>query len=693
MKSKLWVLSLLISPQVYCDPLDEVIVTAQRRLQNIQDVPMSVTVITQTDLSAKQIDTTKQLLTNSPNVIGNNNLGQQQALTLFIRGVGTTENLATADTSVGVYVDGVYISRQGFNNLQLLDVDSVEILRGPQGTLYGRNTNGGAIKIAHTKPNWDQQAEFTAGYGRANYIYGDAIINAPINDNLSVRYNLGANKSDGLVRAVNLNKNVNDGTNMTGRIAARYVMGQLDINLQGDYSKSYTNGNFQTDIAGIITPRPTNLFTTLSTYDAYNRGEQYGGNLNIAIPLGDSGTFESITGYRNIDQTITSDASGEPPGLSIFYQHQVSKQISQEFQVSGNLSSNIDYLGGVYVLDEDAVVYLADTLRQSPTQASLNLYKDFNVVNTNYAAYGDIKYTWNKTTVQAGARYSDESKVLDITQTSNNTQQLYNFNTQQLNARGVGTNNHYSSTTPKLSIQYKFNNNATLYAQYVLGYRAGGWTGRATRVDQYVSFQPEKARTYEAGLKANGSGWVINTALFATDYTNFFNTLTVNGAFTVQPADARINGLEIEGKYNVYPWLQFYGSLGLLDGKYKANRPINLATELQRAPKYQSKVGTKANWNNFEFNISAYAVAKYRLTPANLLVTAPALANSGVEVTGPYKLVDSKVTWTNNNTSINIQCTNCFNKHYVEGGVFVGQWAGAWMGSPLMWSINVNQRF
>jgi iron complex outermembrane receptor protein len=248
--------------------LEEVVVTAQRKVELLQEVPLSLSVLSEEDLDSRQIETVKQLLTNSPNVIGNNNLATASALSVFIRGVGTTENLATAETSVGVYVDGVYVARQGFNNLALHDVESVEVLRGPQGVLYGRNTNGGAIKINFNKPTFENVMTNNVSYGAVDYIYGDSVINTPINENLAVRFNLSAYQYDGFVTAPYLNRDVNDGDGRSGRLAARYKDDNIDVNLSVDYSKVSTNGNFQVDIGGILTARPPDLFTTLSTFNA-----------------------------------------------------------------------------------------------------------------------------------------------------------------------------------------------------------------------------------------------------------------------------------------------------------------------------------------------------------------------------------------------------------------------------------------
>lgn len=686
-------LFLLFTQAATAAELQEVVVTAQRKAQNIQDVPVSVSVLTAEDLDSRQVDVVKQLLTNSPNLLGNNNLATSTALSVFIRGVGTTENLATAETSVGVYVDGVYIARQGFNNLGLSDVESVEILRGPQGVLYGRNTNGGAVKINLMKPQQDDTLSYSVSYGEANYMSADVIANKAINDSTSLRVNFGAYEYDGFVFAKNLNKDVNGSDSYGGRLALRHTNDLVDINVSADYYKVNTDGNYQTDIAGVLNPKPTSLFTTLSTFPAFNTNETSGVSINVLFGDVDSLEVQSITGYRKLDQQLSSDVSGQPVSLYNFLQDQMSEQVSQEFQFVGKLTNNINFVGGVYYFNEQADVSLRDDLKTTPTAAVLTLSKVFDVEVTNYAAYAQLEYQWNNLTLTAGARYTTEDRSLNIVQTSNSTVPVFSFNNAGLNARGVVTDKSYSDTTPRVSVSYEISDNATAYASYTEGFRAGGWTGRALRVDQYVNFNPEYVKTKEVGLKLNGSNWRWNTTLFVTDYEDLFNTLTVNGAFAVQTADAEIRGLESEGSILVNDWLSVYGSVGKLDAKYVGTRPANLASELQRAPDLQAKVGLKAEVNNLVWNVGAYRVSEYRLTPANLAVTAPSLANRGIDVTGPHTIIDSSLTYTLNNSSLTLACVNCADKTFVEGAAYIGQYAGAWMGDSRWFSLTFSQKF
>jgi iron complex outermembrane receptor protein len=692
MKKVIALVLMLYSTQLFA--LEEVVVTAQRKVQNIQDVPVSVSVITKEEMDERQIDAVKQLLSNSPNLLGNNNVAQASALSVFIRGVGTTENLATAETSVGVYLDGVYIARQGFNNLSLYDVESVEVLRGPQGVLYGRNTNGGAIKINQTRPIFEDSmlsGSVNVGYGEADYKYGSGTLNVTLTDTLAARINVHGYDYDGFVFAPNLEKDVGGGDAAGGRLALRYFNGDIDVNLSFDYVDSYTNGNFQTDIGGVLNPDAETLFETLSTEDAFNYNKAYGSSLNIRYGNTDSLEVTSITGYRKLDQQLYADASGQPITLYSFYQDQVSDQLSQEVQLVGKLTDSLNFVGGLYYFDEQASVELIDYLRTAPTAAQLKLTKNFDVDITNYAAYGQLEYTIGKLTLAGGLRYTSEDRKIDITQTSNSPVPLFNYNTQTLVTRGVDVNMKSSDVTPRFSLLYKLNNNASAYASYTEGFRAGGWTGRALRVDQYVNFKPEYVKTKELGLKLAGDSWRLNTSVFTTDYEDLFNTLTINGAFTVQTADAQIRGAEMEGNWLVNNLLTLYGSVGTLDSKYKGNKPANLADELQRSPDMQVRAGMKVEWKNLVWNLSGYHVGDYKLTPADLTVTAPALANKGIDSVDAFTTLDSQWMWKFNDSYVTVGCTNCLDKEFAEGAVYIGQWAGAWPGDSRLWSITFTQ--
>jgi iron complex outermembrane receptor protein len=485
-----------------------------------------------------------------------------------------------------------------------------------------------------------------------------------------------------------LNKSVNNIDHVGGRVALRYLNDSLDATLTTDYSDSTTNGNFVVDVGGILQAKPSNLFVSQSNNDALNISESIGTTLNVKyqLPIGE---LQSITGYRETNQYLRFDASGQPVSLYTVYQNQNADQTSQEFQLTSS-AGGIDFVSGLYFFHEKTDAYVMDELRQPGSLFNVASFisKNFTVEVNNYALYGQAEYNWNDYTVAVGGRYTQEDKQLDLVQNSTIPGVLYNYS--RLSER------EFNKFTPKVSLSRKLDN-GSVYLSYAEGFRSGGWAGRAFRADQYVTFDPENVETIEAGIKLESYNWRLNTAIFNTEYTNLFNTLTLNGAFTVQTADATIRGLETEGQLLVNDWLTLYGSVGLLDGNYDNPRPNNLASELQRTPKYQAKLGATASFpakkGKVILNANGYYVDQYLLTPANLAFTAPFLANRNVDRSGKYAIVNASATYNIGEVDITLQCTNCLDKQYVEGAVYIGQYAGAWAGMPRIVKLSISERF
>jgi iron complex outermembrane receptor protein len=681
--------------------LQEITVSAQRRNENIQTVPVSVTAIDPVEIERRQIVDTKQIVFNVPNLTGNSNVGQSTATTFFMRGVGTTENLATADTSVGLYVDDVYIARQAVNNFNLADIERIEVLRGPQGTLYGRNTNGGAIKIVTKKPS--AEPEFTVRGSYGNYSRFDLKLsgNTAITDNVFVRANFLTQQGDGYIRNTTLNRDVNDLDYNGGRIALRALPSDnIDINLAIDYSRDVTNGNYASDIGGVLRPASTDLRRAVAANPSRGVGETSGVTLNMAWEISDAITLNSITGWRDTKQDLNIELSDQPVTLYNLLQNQQSEQFSQEFQFSADVGERLRVVGGLYYFDESSEVFMTDLTRTAPTAAQSRFTKDFDVDVESYAAFGQLEWTIGPVTLLAATRYTSEDRELDITQTSSIAGPLFNWNTASLLARQAAGQNispkrSFSDNTPKFGVNWQINDDLFAYASFTEGFRSGGWTGRAFNVNQYINFNPENVESLEAGFKATLAGGRVrwNTSVFSMDYSDLFNTLTIAGVFTVQTADAKIEGVESELTWRATSWLDLFANVGVLDASYEGARPANLAAELQRAPELQVKAGFSVDYplagGTLLVNGDAFYTDEYRVTPANLAFTTPLLA-PGVGVTGPFTIVNASVgyRWNDDKYEISAACTNCADEEFFEGGTYIGPYAGVWTGAPRFYRLN-----
>ena len=196
-----------LSIQTQAAELEEIVVTAQKRSESLQEVPISIVAFSGEDIEKLNISNTIDLVKNIPGMTGVNNVGLPQAAAYFIRGIGQDESVSTMDPAVGTFVDGVFMSRQIANNSRLYDLESVEVLKGPQGTLYGRNTTGGAVRIITKKPTEETEGWVDIAYGDYETIEASAKLNFPISDNLYAKLTAYTiDQGEGFLENVTLNR-------------------------------------------------------------------------------------------------------------------------------------------------------------------------------------------------------------------------------------------------------------------------------------------------------------------------------------------------------------------------------------------------------------------------------------------------------------------------------------------------------
>jgi iron complex outermembrane recepter protein len=306
--------------------LTEITVTAQRTAASLQDVPISVTALGAEDIQRQQITSTLDVISKVPNLVGSNNVGLGSATAFFLRGVGQDESLSTSDPAVGTYVDGVYIARQINNNSYLYDVDRIEVLRGPQGTLYGRNTSGGAVKVMTTRPG-DQLAGYVdLSYGDYDSYAARGMINAPISDTLSFRLNgfvLG--QDEGYIRNLTTGEEIWAPEGYGARAQLRFRPNDdVDFTLAVEYADEEGTG-----LTGSDFNRNTDrdYFTVVSGLPGqFAETDQIGVTLGGTFMLG-SVTVESITGWRDLNQRFLLDLSDDAPPQYVLPHDSNHKQI------------------------------------------------------------------------------------------------------------------------------------------------------------------------------------------------------------------------------------------------------------------------------------------------------------------------------------------------------------------------------
>ncbi len=440
--------------------LTTIIVTARKREENLQDTPISVTAFGAEALEQRQVDTVGDVGRFAPNVSLDpvaNISGSSASITTFIRGVGQTDFNITVDPGVGLYYDGVYVARSAGALLDLGDVQSIQILRGPQGTLFGKNTIGGAVIVNSNQPSNDFELEGEVATGRFNRFDVNGMINVPVSDRVAVRAVVGLRTRDGYQRRLSDGGSHGNVNSLGGRIAVRAELTDsltatlaFDANRRREDSSANTllevsegfdvigmaggfpvaNGGFQNffwnkvlqapNCGPVGTPAPAtdncygpHWFTddideTFATNRNVSDFDLWGTNLTLDWELGGV-NIKSITAYRETEASFSFDFDGSPIPLGESFNNITQEQFSQEFQFTGSLFDDfIEYTAGLYYLKEKAT---DDNLL---TFAFADFVSGGDVDNDSYAAY--LQATFNVTdrfSITPGIRYTDETKRFD----------------------------------------------------------------------------------------------------------------------------------------------------------------------------------------------------------------------------------------------------------------------------------------
>jgi iron complex outermembrane receptor protein len=378
--------------------LSDIVVTAQRRSQSLQDVPVAVSAFTSADLTAKQIQTTLDIPRLVPNMVGTSNIGIGSANTYFIRGLGNTESIATFDPPVGTYVDDIYISRQNANNFSFFDVERIEVLRGPQGTLFGRNTPGGAINVILKKPSPDLGGYVEGRYGRFDEVRGRASIDIPLSDKLLTKFSAFGVRRDGYIRNVTTGERNNGESNYGFRGAVRALPSDA---VTWDISADYIRGN-QVNVPSVLVDDRLISHTGLSRRTAALEGlvagrkagfhlqnitKSFSATSNLQIDTGGP-TINLITGYRRLHQDYLTDvfdgrfATG---GFAIVNTGRF-EQFSQEVKLTGQIAERLDYVAGLFYLHEDNRTDFADVFTIDAGTTGIPLVLSDRVLNNTTSA-------------------------------------------------------------------------------------------------------------------------------------------------------------------------------------------------------------------------------------------------------------------------------------------------------------------
>ena len=580
--------------------LEEIIVTARKREESLQTVPIAVSAFTENEMDRRQMNTTIDIIRNVPNLVGSNNVGLSSATSLFLRGVGQDESISSQDPAVGTYVDGVYIARQISNNSFLYDIERVEVLRGPQGTLFGRNTSGGAINIITRKPHEEFAGEVEASYGSYDSYAFKGRVNVPLSD--KVFFNVSAftaQRDEGFQENITLGTEPYDAGTSGVRTSLRFKSSErLDFVITGEYAEQEDTGITGSNALG---PNPDDIFVVQSGLpSSFNEIEQLAFTANITWNT-ENTTWKSITGWRDLDHNFRIDFSDDPVPAFVIDQDGTHEQFSQEFQGSGSID-NFDWVVGAFYMEETNDNVRRDELFLFGGFIAADLVATFENDAESFAVYGQGSYQFtDKFSLSLGGRWTQEDKTMDIVQSVDvGGGVLFPlWGNAELEAIGTDTRPTFEQFTPRVAIQYEFNENHMAYASYTEGFKSGGWNARATDPLDFNLIDSETAKAFEVGFKSEflDNTLRLNGAIFHNTYEDFIITAlnpATGGFITINAAEAVISGLELELSARPTDGLNLYASVGRMWNEYTELGPnvvFDINNEIKRTPELTAQIG------------------------------------------------------------------------------------------------------
>ena len=614
---------------------DEIVVTARKREEGLQSIPISVAAFTAESLEASSVRDLRGVGDLAPNVdfsITNGLGGGTSEATVYIRGIGQIDTALFADPGVGIYVDGVYLARASGSVLDLLDLERVEILRGPQGTLFGKNTTGGAISLITRKPGPDRQFDLEATLGEFDRIDGRLIADLPLSDKAFFSFSAATTNRDGYAESLATDEHLADDNRDALRGALRWLASDSTVfDLAVDYTRERERAANQTLVAVVSAPlidfyntaragsglTPiSNAFVTadpsqsFATAENRNDGDVSGATATVSWTSG-AIDLTSISAYREIEFDVAADGDGSPIPLAERSYLQTQEQFSQELHISGQTAGDrLNWLlGGLYFSessDEDSLTFVLGGLFEALEAASGPIYAPPGVPDFlcspgpppldlpcfggagnpgNFAFFlGDGDFERIALETDSWALFGESTYSLSD-KLSGTFGLRYTFEEKQFDFRrepGSGAapvvlsnQDDWDALSPRFNLAYQASENALIYVSASRGFKSGGFNGRPQSRLALDAYDPETVWAYEVGWKTDlaNDRLRLNGAAFFNDYRDiqFSASLNVDGnpVFVIQNAGkAEVKGFELELSARPRKGLELAAGIGYIDAEY-----------------------------------------------------------------------------------------------------------------------------
>lgn len=549
--------------------IDRVIVTATKRETDLQSTALAISAIGGDDIEVRKLSDLESLTAAVPNVSFNRYLGQAR---LFVRGLGNDTAIPTAEGRVAFHIDGFYISRNSVALGTFYDVERVEVVRGPQGTLYGRNATAGAVNVITRKPGRDVDGFVKAEIGNYDLRSAEFAIGGPITSTLSGRIATQIIERGGYGTNLFTGKDIDDTSQGSARISLLWEPSEAaDFLLAVDYHKE-DDSNFAAHYNGPPAGESRDPVAMAALYggvtaqdprdinserDPRNERETLGVTLDATFNLSDNWSLKSLTGYRHSNYAWDTDLDGTQASLAPYGQAEKSDQYSQELQLHYD-SERLSAVLGAYAFKEDAygrVYILLQSALAPPSFLTQGYRLAGDVDTTAFALFGEATYDINdKLSLIVGGRYSAEEKsVSDNYQIRRDQPYLSPVNGPYLPGIPILSGPGYprydeeswDSFTPKIGATYQATDHLFLFATYSTGFKSGGFSPGVLQ----PAFNQETVTSYELGQRATlfDDRLTLNTTAFYFDYDDIQVSRVTGTVVVVENASsAKVSGLEIE---------------------------------------------------------------------------------------------------------------------------------------------------
>ncbi len=698
------------------DHAGDIIVTAQFREQRLQDTPIAITAVSGEDIANKGLQSIADIASSAPNVNIQNQQGAYGSPTIYIRGIGQYDSSFAYEQGVGLYIDDVYHGVLLGGLFDLLDLDRVEILRGPQGTLAGKNSIGGAVKLFSQKPQGDGSGYLTATYGSLDRIELRGAYDIGLTEDLALRISGFSKRRDGYVKRLDFNcDRPNEVLPTDTWVTQATEAGKCQLGTLGGIKSfglraalRYTpSDTLEVNISGMLTrddseppaveltkwidprfsnPRPYVYYGTYTSDLGWSEQPQNMSNFEsitgrIDWNASDTVTLTSITAYENLYQRWVTD-EGTPDGRNLVRYYSPYHQFTQEVRLNSDIGDGlINLTVGAFYFDSMGIS--GARLYDRPI---LNWINRDPVKTTSKSAFAHAElHPVENLTIIAGARYTKDRKTYTYGRLNSVTGLPLSgaddpLNVGVLNDKSAIYNGH--SFDYRLGVDYRFSDHLMAYANFSTGYKGGGANPRPFTPAQAVSFSPERVKAFEVGLKSDflDNRVRLNVAAFYNKYQDII-LIDTNGApgkpgdpnffflsaVPFNAGDADVKGLEFETTIEPTDGLTFKGSLSYLDFEYTklAADAVSSGVGIDNTTPYT----TKWNWSAevaYEIPLASGAsiTPRFYADFTGNYYTLP--ENKPTDFIPSRTMLNANITYTapSSNWELVVGATNLSDKHY-----------------------------